>query len=142
MTRADFRRNGAALISGAVFGLGLAIAGMTDPRKVLGFLDVAGDWDPSLLLVLGAAVIVAFVGYRLAQRQPAPLFDAQFRRPENARIDAPLLIGALLFGIGWGIAGYCPGPAIATLAYANKELLLFLPALLLGQWLRRFTRRV
>ncbi|MFT4198694.1 MAG: YeeE/YedE family protein [Pseudoxanthomonas sp.] len=135
------KRSAAALAAGAVFGLGLAIAGMTDPRKVLGFLDVAGDWDPSLLLVLGSAVVVAFVGYRLVQRQPAPLFDAQFRLPRNAHIDAPLVAGALLFGIGWGIAGYCPGPAIATLAYANRELLLFLPALLLGQWLHRLTRR-
>lgn len=141
MTRVDFKRNGAALVAGVVFGLGLAIAGMTDPRKVLGFLDVAGDWDPSLLLVLGSAVVVAFVGYRLVQRKAAPLFDAKFRLPDNTRrIDAPLIVGALLFGIGWGIAGYCPGPAIATLAYANKELLLFLPALLLGQWLRRLTR--
>lgn len=131
----------AALLSGLVFGLGLAIAGMTDPRKVLGFLDLAGDWDPSLLLVLGSAVIVAALGYHWVRCKPAPLFDQQFWLPENTRIDTPLVVGALLFGVGWGIAGYCPGPAIATLAYANRELLVFLPALLLGQWLHRLTRR-
>lgn len=131
------KRKLAALSSGLLFGLGLAIAGMTDPRKVLAFLDLAGDWDPSLLLVLGAAVAVAFVGFRLAQRRPAPLLDVGFQPPPRGRIDAPLLLGALLFGIGWGIAGYCPGPAIAALANGNRELLAFLPALLLGQWLQR-----
>lgn len=127
-----------ALLAGAVFGLGLAVAGMTDPRKVLAFLDVAGDWDPSLVLVLGSAVAVAFAGYRLVLRRPAPLFDAAFHLPGQRRIDAPLLAGALLFGLGWGLAGYCPGPAIASIGLGNPEAWLFLPALAAGSLLRRW----
>jgi uncharacterized membrane protein YedE/YeeE len=130
----------AALFSGIVFGLGLAIAGMTNPRKVLGFLDLAGDWDPSLLLVLGAAVVVAFAGFRWVLRSGAPLLDTRFDLPQARTIDAPLLLGAALFGVGWGISGYCPGPAIASLANGNRELMVFLPTLLLGQWLHRRRR--
>lgn len=125
----------AALGSGALFGLGLSIAGMTDPQKVLAFLDVAGSWDPSLLFVLGSAVIVTFAGYRLALRQPRPLLAESFGVPTFRHIDRPLLLGSVLFGIGWGIAGYCPGPAIASLAFTNTETLVFLPALALGSWL-------
>lgn len=132
------RRHLAALASGLVFGLGLAVAGMTDPRKVLAFLDVAGHWDPSLLLVLGAAVTVAFVGYRLVLRRPAPLFGGPFHLPSQKTVDTPLVAGAVLFGIGWGLAGYCPGPAIASMGYGNPEAWLFLPALVAGMLLRRW----
>lgn len=125
----------AALGSGALFGLGLSIAGMTDPQKVLAFLDVAGNWDPSLLFVLGSAVIVTFAGYRLALRQPRPVLAESFGVPNFRQIDRPLLLGSVVFGIGWGIAGYCPGPAIASLAFTNTEALVFLPALALGSWL-------
>ncbi|MFT4191418.1 MAG: YeeE/YedE thiosulfate transporter family protein [Comamonas sp.] len=135
------RQGLAALASGLVFGLGLAVAGMTDPRKVLAFLDLAGAWDPSLLLVLGAAVTVTFVGYRWVLRRPAPLFDSQFHLPTARAIDAPLLAGALLFGIGWGLAGYCPGPAIASIGYGNPEAWLLLPALVAGSLLRRWQTR-
>ncbi|RMX08832.1 YeeE/YedE family protein [Corticibacter populi] len=128
----------AGLLSGLVFGLGLAIAGMADPRKVLAFLDVAGAWDPSLLLVLGAAATVAMVGFRWVLSRPAPLFDDAFHLPPRGCIDAPLLTGTALFGIGWGLAGYCPGPAIASLAFANPEAATFLPALLAGQLLYRW----
>ncbi|MFT4248840.1 MAG: YeeE/YedE family protein [Pseudomonas sp.] len=134
------KRGLAALLSGLLFGLGLALAGMTDPRKVLAFLDLAGAWDPSLLWVLGAAVAVALTGFQLARRRPAPLLEGSFQPPPPGRIDRALLLGALLFGIGWGIAGYCPGPALASLANGNRELLAFLPALLLGQWLQRRSR--
>lgn len=129
-----------ALACGTLFGLGLAIAGMPDPRKVLAFLDVAGDWDGSLLLVLGAAALIAWAGYRIVLRRAAPVLDVQFHLPSARRIDAPLLLGAALFGIGWGMAGYCPGPAIVSLAYGNRELWVFLPALVAGIVLARCWR--
>ncbi|MFT3956087.1 MAG: YeeE/YedE family protein [Piscinibacter sp.] len=127
-----------ALLAGAVFGLGLALAGMIDPHKVLGFLDVAGAWDASLLLVLGGAVLVALAGFRLARRQPAPLFDDHFHAAASQRVDVPLLAGSALFGIGWGLAGYCPGPAIAALGFGSSEALWFVPAMLLGTALQRW----
>ncbi|PXW16475.1 YeeE/YedE family protein [Paraburkholderia caballeronis] len=129
----------ASLASGLLFGFGLALSGMTRPLKVLGFLDVAGHWDPSLIFVLGGAVVVATIGFRLARRRASPLFAASFELPAKRAIDKPLLGGALLFGIGWGIAGYCPGPAIAQLAAPNVETLYFLPAMVAGWWLYRLT---
>lgn len=130
----------AALGTGSVFGLGLAWARMIDPLKVLGFLDVAGDWDGSLLFVLGGAVLVAAIGYRAALRRSRPVLDERFHLPSIDRIDAPLLAGSALFGVGWGIGGYCPGPAIASLAYANPEALWFVPAMLAGAGLQRLLR--
>ncbi|KRE99917.1 hypothetical protein ASG87_13055 [Frateuria sp. Soil773] len=129
------RRALAALLAGVAFGLGLAMSGMADPRKVLGFLDVAGDWDPSLLLVMAGAVgVYALLWRRLTQR-PRPWLETQFRLPGARRIDARLLGGAALFGAGWGLAGYCPGPALAGLGLGNADLRWLLPALLLGVWL-------
>jgi uncharacterized membrane protein YedE/YeeE len=123
----------AALLCGLVFGLGLALAGMTSPQKVLAFLDVAGDWDPALLCVLGGAVVTAAIAFRFVLGRPRPMFDARFHLPDRPRIDAPLVIGSVLFGIGWGIAGYCPGPAVALLAVpGNPELPLFLGGMLAG----------
>lgn len=139
---AGWGRNLAALASGLVFGLGLAVAGMIDPRKVLAFLDVAGQWDPSLSLVLGSAVVVTFAGYRLALSRRAPVLDWRFHLPAKAKIDVPLITGAVLFGIGWGISGYCPGPAIASMAFANPEALVFLPALAAGSLLRRWQAKL
>lgn len=129
----------AAGLAGVVFGLGLAIAQMTDPRKVLAFLDVAGAWDPSLLFVLGAAVAVTAIGFALAGRRAAPWFDTHFHSPTARAIDHPLLLGAALFGVGWGLVGYCPGPAIASLGSANVELLWFLPALVAGTLAHRMS---
>jgi hypothetical protein len=140
LARATFR-GAAALLSGTVFGVGLALAQMVDPRKVLGFLDLAGDWDASLLFVLGAAVCVAFAGFRGLRHRAAPVFDAQFHAPASTAIDRPLLVGSALFGLGWGLAGYCPGPAISSLAFGNVEALWFLPALLVGAALQRWTAR-
>jgi uncharacterized membrane protein YedE/YeeE len=132
----------AALGSGLLFGVGLAIAHMTDPRKVLGFLDVRGDWDPSLALVLGAAVSVAFLGFRASLRQPRPLFGDRFRITNRRDcLNLPLLGGSALFGVGWGISGYCPGPAIAQLAAPNAETWAFLPALIVGSLLARALQR-
>ena len=127
-----------ALAAGTVFGLGLAVAQMTDPRKVLGFLDVAGAWDASLLFVMGGAVVLAAAGFRAVLRRPAPRWDTRFHVSTRRGIDAPLLLGAVLFGIGWGLAGYCPGPALASLAFGNAEALWFLPAMLAGMALQRW----
>jgi uncharacterized membrane protein YedE/YeeE len=130
-----------ALASGTLFGVGLALAQMVDPRKVLGFLDLAGSWDASLLFVLGAAVCVAFAGFRALRHRAVPLLDTAFHGPAGTAIDRPLLVGSALFGIGWGLAGYCPGPAIASLGFANAEVLWFLPAMLAGAALQRWTAR-
>lgn len=129
----------AALAAGVVFGLGLSVAQMVDPRKVLGFLDLAGAWDASLLFVLGAAVMVSGIGFALLRRRQAPLLDSAFHAPTASALDRPLVLGSALFGIGWGLAGYCPGPAIASLGFGNAEALWFLPAMAVGIALRRWT---
>ncbi len=130
------------LVAGLLFGLGLALSGMTHPEKVLGFLDFAGHWDASLLFVLGGAVGVTVVAFRFVLRQPKPLLAEKFYLPTRKQIDLPLLAGAVIFGIGWGISGYCPGPAVALLAAPeNREVWLFLPALLTGQLLYRLAAR-
>jgi len=134
-------RGVAALGAGTVFGAGLALSQMTDPRKVLGFLDVAGDWDPSLLWVMGGAVTVALLAFRIVLRRAAPVCDAQFHVPTKTAVDRPLLLGSALFGVGWGLAGYCPGPAIASLGLANAETLWLLPALVAGAALQRWRAR-
>lgn len=122
----------AGLLAGLLFGGGLALSGMTDPAIVLGFLDVAGQWNPTLAFVMAAALSVTFVGYRLAWRQRAPIWAPTFELPTTHTVDGRLLVGAALFGIGWGIAGWCPGPAIASLSAPSPELLLFLAAMILG----------
>lgn len=131
----------AALGSGLVFGIGLSLARMVDPRRVLGFLDVLGDWDPRLLFVLGGAVGTALLGFAIVLRRPAPALDTQFHISPPGHVDRALLIGSLLFGVGWGIAGYCPGPALASLGYGNEEALWFVPAMLLGAGLQRWRAR-
>ena len=125
----------AALFCGALFGLGLALSGMLDPARVQGFLDITGAWDPSLAFVLGGAVTVMFVGLRLIGRLERPAFDARFHLPENRTIDRPLVLGSALFGIGWGIGGFCPGPAWTALPLLAPGTLVFLPAMLAGLWL-------
>jgi len=130
-------RTGAGLVAGAVFGAGLALSGMTDPAVVLGFLDLAGAWDPALLFVMIAAVPVTFLGYRLALAQARPLFADRFALPTARAIDARLIGGAALFGLGWGLAGWCPGPAIASLTAPGPALLGFVAAMLAGLWAAR-----
>jgi uncharacterized membrane protein YedE/YeeE len=132
-------RNLAALGSGVVFGLGLSLAQMTNPDKVLNFLDIAGRWDPSLLLVLGGAVVLSTLGYRLVFKRGAPLWDSLFHMPLPKAIDRPLIMGSALFGIGWGISGYCPGPAIASLGFGNPEALWVVPSIVAGAALQRWT---
>ncbi|WP_018607264.1 DUF6691 family protein [Uliginosibacterium gangwonense] len=128
----------AAFFPGMIFGFGLAAAQMTNPLKVLGFLDLAGAWDPSLLFVLGGAVAVTLLAFRFILRQPTPIFDSRFYLPASQGIDRALLLGAAIFGVGWGISGYCPGPAIASLAAPTSETWVFLPALLVGTGLHRW----
>jgi uncharacterized membrane protein YedE/YeeE len=131
-----------ALGSGLLFGFGLATAHMTDPLKVLGFLDVAGAWDASLAFVMLGAVAVTFFAFRRILRRPAPLLAEQIHLNTDRRWLAPsLLIGSAVFGIGWGISGYCPGPALAQLAAPNAETWLFLPALIVGSALSRLIGR-
>lgn len=130
-----------ALITGLVFGSGIAISGMIDPAKVLNFFDVAGTWDPSLAFVMGGAVGVAFVGYRLVLRRRAPLFESRFQVPTASAIDMRLVGGSALFGIGWGIAGFCPGAAIPALGTGRWEVLLFLVSVAAGMGLRRILAR-
>lgn len=130
----------AALLSGALFGLGLAVSGMTDPLRILGFLDIAGDFDPALLFVLGGAVTTTLVLFRFVLKRPAPLFADGFQLSSLRTLDRPLLVGAGLFGIGWGLAGYCPGPALVGLGVASAEALWFVPAMLVGMLLHRLVR--
>jgi len=125
-------RSIAALAGELIFGLGLAISQMVNPQKVLGFLDFTGDWDPSLVFVLGGAVVVAFIAFRLVLKRDTLVFGARFSLPDKTRIDGPLIIGAVLFGVGWGLVGLCPGPAIAALAYGMEEFVWFVAALLAG----------
>lgn len=120
----------AGYLIGLVFGLGIAVSGMINPAKVLNFFDVAGSWDPSLAFVMGGAVLVAFVGYRLVLGRPRPLLDDHFHLPKASAIDARLVGGAAIFGVGWGIAGFCPGGALPALGTGRAEVLLFVAAML------------
>jgi uncharacterized protein len=122
----------ASLLAGIVFGLGLVISGLANPAKVLNFLDVAGAWDPSLAFVMAGAVVTTGLGYRLVLAQPKPAFDACFHLPWSTAIDGRLLAGAAVFGVGWGLAGYCPGPAITALPLFNPSTLVFVTAMLVG----------
>jgi uncharacterized membrane protein YedE/YeeE len=129
----------AALASGVVFGAGLAVARMIDPQKVQDFLDVAaipsGGWDPSLAFVMGGGAAVFFIGFRLHRLVARPLAAPAFSFPDKTRLDLPLIAGSVLFGIGWGAAGFCPGPAIANLALTPASVVLFVGAMLAGSWL-------
>lgn len=123
-----------ALLSGALFGLGLALGGMTDPAVVLGFLDLFGHWNPRLVFVMGGAVAVTAVGYRMVVRRPSPMLADAFQLPTRKDIDTRLLGGAALFGIGWGMAGYCPGPALASIGGGQPDLWAFVAAMVGGWW--------
>ena len=123
---------GIALISGILFGLGLSLSQMVDRERVLGFLDLAGTWDPTLLFVLGGAVSVSVITFRFILRQRHPVLGAKFRLPTRQDIDPPLIAGAILFGIGWGISGYCPGPGIVAIILGTWNPVLFLVALAAG----------
>jgi uncharacterized protein len=121
-----------ALLCGLVFGVGLAVSGMTDTAKVLGFLDVAGNWVPDLAFVMGGAVCVTLVAFRFILRMKKPLLSASFSLPTKTALDGRLLSGAAIFGIGWGIYGYCPGPALSALTYQDSKTAIFVVAMLVG----------
>jgi hypothetical protein len=121
-----------ALLSGLLFGLGLGFSQMIDPEKVIGFLDLAGNWDPTLAFVMGGAVLVTLITFRFILKRPAPILNSKFYVPSRKDIDQPLLIGAALFGIGWGIGGYCPGPAVTALVLGSLNPLLFVVAMITG----------
>jgi len=125
-------RNIAALLAGLVFGLGLTISEMVNPAKVLAFLDLFGNWDPSLAFVMGGALIVTAIGYHLVWIRDRPVFADRFQVPGNRQIDTRLAVGATLFGIGWGLVGLCPGPAISALTFGGAPVLLFLGAMAIG----------
>ncbi|MEO5831687.1 MAG: DUF6691 family protein [Rhodanobacter sp.] len=124
-----------ALLSGLLFGLGLSLGGMTQPAVVLGFLDIFGQWDPRLVFVMGGAVLTTAIGYRLVLRRTRPLLAEAFQLPTSRRPDLRLVGGAAVFGIGWGIAGYCPGPALASLGAINPSLLALVASMIAGWWL-------
>jgi uncharacterized protein len=124
-----------------IFGTGLIIAQMTNPAKIIGFLDISGQWDPSLAFVMAAAVAVFSISYRLALRRHAPVFDKSFILPEKTRLDRPLIIGSLIFGAGWGLAGFCPGPAIVSIGFGDPRVWAFVVAMLAGMGLMRVLRR-
>jgi uncharacterized membrane protein YedE/YeeE len=119
-------------LAGLLFGLGLILSGMTDPGKVLGFLDLFGLWDPSLALVMGGAILVGLVAFTLAKKRTSNFLGGAMHLPQNRQIDKPLVIGSLLFGAGWGLAGFCPGPALVSMASGQSKALIFVLAMVAG----------
>lgn len=122
----------AVLISGLLFGTGITISGMVNPMKVLNFMDISGQWDATLIIVMGAGLAVTLAGYRLVFRRMAPLFEPRFKLPVKKSIDLKLLVGATLFGLGWGISGFCPGPAVASMVFGRAESITFVVAMAAG----------
>jgi uncharacterized membrane protein YedE/YeeE len=129
-----------SLAAGVIFGAGLTISDMVNPSRVLDFLDVAGSWDPTLAFVMAGALAVTALGYRLVFRRKGPLLDAKFHLPTQTQIDLPLLGGAALFGVGWGLAGMCPGPALTDLVTFDPKVLVFVAAMLMGMMAARVWR--
>ncbi len=131
-----FNKNSvSAFISGLIFSVGLAVSGMTLPQKVVGFLDFFGNWDPSLMFVMVGAISVHFITYRLARKRKSPLFDTTFHVPDKKELTPALVFGAFLFGTGWGLGGFCPGPAIAALGNFQLRPFLFVIFMILGMFL-------
>ena len=127
-----------AAVAGAMFGAGLLLAGMTRPEKVIGFLDVGGAWDPALMFVMVGAIGVHLVAYRLIRRRSSPLLDGRFHVPTRRDLDGRLLAGAAIFGVGWGLAGFCPGPALVA-AVSAESALIFVAAMAIGMVIQRVT---
>ena len=130
-----------ALLAGAVFGIGLIVSGMADPAKVLGFLDLAGNWDPSLGFVMGGAILVGVFAFNFARNRTASLLGLQMRLPAATQVDRRLVGGGLMFGIGWGIAGFCPGPALVALGMGEHKAMVFVAAMLAGMGLFELLER-
>lgn len=133
MTRARIQQL-AALFAGVLFGVGLVVAGMTLPTKVTGFLDFLGSWDPTLVFVMGGAIAVHATVYRMLQGRPSPFFAERFQLPTRKDVDARLVLGAAIFGVGWGLGGYCPGPALTSLVSGRLEVVVFLATMLGASW--------
>lgn len=127
---------------GLIFGVGISVSGMANPAKVLNFFDLAGTWDPSLAFVMGGAVIVTFIGYRFVLRRSSPVMAPSFNLPTNRALDARLIGGSALFGVGWGIAGFCPGGALPALGTGDVRVFIFVGALLAGILAARFLSRL
>ncbi len=125
------------IASGFLFGMGLTLSGMTDPQRVRGFLDLFGEWDPTLAFVMGGAVFVMAIAWRIQRHMAKPLFGETFSLPDRTDLDPRLLAGAILFGIGWGVAGLCPGPAVASLALSPINAIMFVAAMLVGMLLQK-----
>ena len=132
----------ASFLIGLIFGVGLIFAGMTDPSKVIGFLDIAGRWDPSLAFVMGGAILVGIVAFRFARQRAANFFGGAMRLPTRDDIDKRLVIGSLLFGVGWGMAGFCPGPALTSLGTGNTRAMLFVLSMIAGMALFEAAERL
>lgn len=130
-------KNASALAAGLLFGLGLAISQMVNPKKILDFLDVTGNWDPSLALVMAGAVSVTMLAFRFVVKRKQPIFDSEFHLPRLTKVDRRLLVGSGVFGLGWGIGGYCPGPGIAALSAGSVEALVFVAGMAIGSLLYR-----
>lgn len=130
-----------SLLAGLVFGIGLIISGMTNPAKVLGFLDLAGLWDPSLALVMGGAIAVGVVAFQIARKRSKSLLGDPMRLPSATQVDRRLLLGGLAFGVGWGLAGFCPGPALASLASGGAKPAIFTAAMLAGMVIYELVER-
>lgn len=129
--------NGVGLIAGLIFGLGLVISGMADPAKVLNFLDVTGQWDPSLAFVMGGAIAVTMPGYAVLRKRSGPVFADRFNWPTRNDVDPQLLGGAATFGLGWGLSGFCPGPALTAISLGATGTFVFVPCMIIGMWLAR-----
>ncbi len=130
-----------AYLIGLVFGLGISISGMADPAKVLNFFDIAGTWDPSLIFVMGGGLVVTFIGYRFVLRRPEPVLEQAFAMPASKRVDLRLLGGSAVFGVGWGIAGFCPGGALPVVGTGRPEVLIFVVTLVAGMLAARLFNR-
>ena len=131
-----------ALLAGAVFGIGLIVSGMANPQKVIGFLDLAGPWDPSLAFVMAGAIAVGALAFAFARRRTSSLLGLHMKMPASTELDKPLVAGSLLFGVGWGIAGFCPGPALVALGMGEAKAAVFVVAMIAGMALfEMFDRR-
>lgn len=131
----SFKNNLVSLVVGLIFAFGLAISGMTQPAKVIGFLDIFGQWDPSLIFVMGGSVLVHFFTYRLIRKRKTPLISTEWHLPTRTEITPTLMIGATLFGVGWGLGGYCPGPAMTSLMSFSPRPFIFVVSMILGMML-------
>ncbi|MEX1036720.1 MAG: DUF6691 family protein [Sneathiella sp.] len=121
-----------SLVAGLLFGFGLALSGMVSPGKVIGFLDLTGNWDPSLAFVMGGGVLVTVISFRFILKLSAPVFGRGFKLPTKQDLDKYLISGAVLFGLGWGLGGFCPGPALSSLAYGNMKVVVFVLSMIGG----------